>query len=71
MSFPLRELLDLLDLEPLEVNIYRGRNRDTAWYSVIDAEWPRVRFGFERWLDPENFDVDGRQRRALADCRAV
>jgi len=51
--------------------IVKGRNRDTAWYSVIDAEWPRVRFGFERWLDPENFDVDGRQRRALADCRAV
>jgi RimJ/RimL family protein N-acetyltransferase len=50
--------------------IVKGRNRDTAWYSVIDGEWPRVRAGFERWLDPANFDRDGRQRRTLADCRA-
>lgn len=50
--------------------VYKGRNRDTAWYSIVDAEWPRVRAGFERWLDAANFDRDGRQRRSLAQCRA-
>jgi RimJ/RimL family protein N-acetyltransferase len=50
--------------------IVKGRNRDTAWYSVIDSEWPRVRGGFERWLDTENFDAAGRQRRSLVACRA-
>ena len=49
--------------------IVKGRSRDTAWYSVIDGEWPRVRVGFERWLDARNFDATGRQRRTLADCR--
>ena len=49
--------------------IVKGRSRDTAWYSVIDGEWPRVRAGFERWLDAGNFDAAGRQRRTLADCR--
>ena len=49
--------------------IVKGRNRDTAWYSVIDGEWPRVRGGFERWLDAGNFDTAGRQRRTLVDCR--
>jgi len=49
--------------------VVKGRNRDTAWYSIIDAEWPRVREGFERWLDPANFDAAGSQRRDLADCR--
>ncbi|WP_207476561.1 GNAT family N-acetyltransferase [Arenibaculum pallidiluteum] len=50
--------------------VVRGRNRDTAWFSVIDREWPAVRRGFERWLDPSNFDAEARQRRSLADCRA-
>ena len=50
--------------------IVKGRNRDTAWYSVIDGEWPRLRQGFECWLEPGNFEPDGRQRRPLADCRA-
>jgi RimJ/RimL family protein N-acetyltransferase len=49
--------------------VYKGRNRDTAWYSILDAEWPRVRAGFERWLEPLNFDADGRQRMNLAQCR--
>jgi len=40
---------------------YKGRNRDTAWYSIIDAEWPAIRARFERWLSPENFDENGRQ----------
>jgi RimJ/RimL family protein N-acetyltransferase len=50
--------------------VYKGRNRDTAWYSILDAEWPRVRGGFERWLAADNFD-SGRQRRSLAQCRAT
>jgi RimJ/RimL family protein N-acetyltransferase len=50
--------------------VYKGRNRDTAWYSIVDAEWPRVRSGFERWLAPGNFDASGRQRRTLEACRA-
>jgi RimJ/RimL family protein N-acetyltransferase len=49
--------------------VYQGRNRDTDWFSVTDAEWPHVRAGFEAWLDDDNFDGAGRQRRSLADCR--
>jgi len=45
--------------------VYKGRNRDTAWYSVTDAEWPRLRAGYETWLDPANFDDAGRQRESL------
>lgn len=50
--------------------IYKNRNRDTAWFSIIDKEWPRIRAAFEAWLAPENFDAGGRQRRALAAIRA-
>ena len=49
--------------------IIKGRNRDTAWYSMLDAEWPTIRAGFERWLDPGNFGDQGRQRARLEDCR--
>ena len=45
--------------------VYKGRNRDTAWFSITDAEWPEVRAAQRAWLDPANFDADGRQRRAL------
>jgi len=45
--------------------VYKGRNRDTAWFSVIDAEWPERQTAFVAWLDPKNFDMDGRQRRPL------
>lgn len=45
--------------------VYKGRNRDTSWFSIIDAEWPRRRDEFERWLDPSNFDREGRQRTSL------
>jgi RimJ/RimL family protein N-acetyltransferase len=45
--------------------VVRGRNRDTAWFSMLDSEWPRIRAAFERWLDPANFDADGRQRSRL------
>lgn len=46
--------------------IVKGRNRDTAWYAMIDSEWPALKARFERWLDPENFGADGRQKSALA-----
>jgi len=46
--------------------VYKGRNRDTAWFSIIDAEWPALRAAFERWLDPANFDAAGRQRTSLS-----
>ena len=49
--------------------VYKGRNRDTAWYSIIDSEWPRIRTAFESWLDPANFSADGRQKRRLSDLR--
>lgn len=46
--------------------VYKGRNRDTAWYSILDREWPGLRAAFERWLDPGNFDAEGRQRESLS-----
>lgn len=49
--------------------VYKGRSRDTAWYSITDAEWPRLRAAFEAWLDPSNFHADGRQKRRLAQLR--
>lgn len=48
----------------------KGKNRDTAWFSMIDGEWPLIRAAFEAWLKPENFDADGRQIRRLEDIRA-
>jgi RimJ/RimL family protein N-acetyltransferase len=50
--------------------VYKGRSRDTAWYSIIAEEWPRVRAAFETWLHPDNFDDRGRQRRDLSTIRA-
>jgi len=43
----------------------KGANRDTAWFSMLDREWPRLREAYERWLDPANFDAEGRQRSRL------
>lgn len=51
--------------------VIKGRNRDTAWFSLLDREWPRARAAFDAWLDPANFDADGTQRRGLADLRAA
>ncbi len=45
--------------------VIKGRNRDTAWFSMLDHEWPDRKAAFEAWLDPANFDADGRQRTAL------
>ncbi len=52
-----------------QATVYKGRNRDTAWFSIIDGEWPALKQAFERWLDPANFDENGRQRRKLAELR--
>ena len=49
--------------------VTKGRSRDTAWFSITDAEWPRIRTAFAEWLDPGNFDASGRQRRSLAAIR--
>ena len=49
--------------------ISKGRNRDTAWYSMIDSEWPAIRAAFEAWLSPDNFTEDGRQKKSLVALR--
>ncbi|MBW7909146.1 MAG: GNAT family N-acetyltransferase [Kiritimatiellae bacterium] len=50
-----------------QATIYKGRNRDTAWYAIVDADWPALREAFGRWLDPANFDEAGQQRLRLSD----
>ena len=51
--------------------VIKGENRDTAWYSILDGEWPAAKAAFEAWLRPENFDAEGRQLRSLAELRVV
>src|SRR6478609_9712903 len=51
--------------------ITKGRNRDTDWFSVTDAEWPAVKAAHERWLDPANFDKDGTQLTSLSDLTTL
>jgi RimJ/RimL family protein N-acetyltransferase len=51
--------------------IVKGRNRDTAWFSMLDCEWPACKTGLEEWLNPANFDADGRQVRSLAAIRSA
>jgi hypothetical protein len=46
--------------------ITKGRNRDTAYFSMLDREWPGCKVNFERWLARDNFDATGRQRKSLA-----
>jgi RimJ/RimL family protein N-acetyltransferase len=48
--------------------IIKGRNRDTAWYAMLDGEWPDRKTAFEQWLSPENFDPEGRQIRRLGSA---
>lgn len=48
---------------------YKGRNRDTAWYSITDREWADLDKAFQRWLSPDNFDSNGRQRERLQEMR--
>ncbi len=49
-----------------QATVYKGRNRDTAWYAIIDREWPALDAAFRQWLDPANVDADGRQRVRLS-----
>ena len=51
--------------------IVRGRTRDTTWYAMIDEEWPALEAAYERWLDPANFDADGKQKTRLSDLTAA
>ncbi|MEM1342006.1 MAG: GNAT family protein, partial [Pseudomonadota bacterium] len=50
-----------------QADVVKGKNRDTAWYAAIDAEWPDLERAFEAWLDPGNFDVDGTQFSRLSN----
>ncbi|SSW69164.1 GNAT family N-acetyltransferase [Achromobacter agilis] len=49
-----------------QATVYKGRSRDTAWFSIVDGEWPALRAAYERWLSPDNFDAEGGQRQGLA-----
>lgn len=53
-----------------QCTMYKGRNRDTAWFSIIDADWPPLREAFSTWLAAENFDADGQQRTSLSELTA-
>jgi len=50
-----------------QATLYKGRTRDTAWFSIVDSEWPKLKQAYLAWLAPENFDEAGRQRRRLGD----
>ena len=50
--------------------VVKGENRDTAWYSIIDKEWPALKRAYQEWLDPANFAADGKQKRRLEEIRA-
>ncbi|WP_051560235.1 GNAT family N-acetyltransferase [Marinobacterium jannaschii] len=53
-----------------QATIYKGRNRDTAWFAIIDADWPALKAGFQRWLAADNFDSAGQQKHSLQQCMA-
>lgn len=52
-----------------QCNVFKNRNRDTAWFSIIDSEWPELKVKFEKWLDITNFDENGHQINSLGDIR--
>lgn len=47
--------------------VYKGRSRDTTWFSILDGDWPALEAGYEAWLSPDNFDADGQQKLRLQD----
>ena len=51
--------------------VVKGRNRDTAWYAMTDADWPKIAAGMQAWLEPQNFSAEGRQRQKLRDMIAA
>ncbi len=50
-----------------QATMYKGRNRDTAWYAMTDKDWPEIKAAFQAWLAPGNFDAQGKQRRRLGE----
>jgi hypothetical protein len=54
----------------IQAIVYKGRNRDTDWFSITDREWPEIRAAHEKWLAPQNFDMQGRQRLSLSALTA-
>ena len=52
-----------------QATLYKGRNRDTAWYAITDRDWPALKRAYEAWLDPANFDATGRQKTRLSEFR--
>ena len=54
-----------------QATVVKGRNRDTAWFAIVDAEWPNMQQAFERWLDPANFDATGNQMVSLDSMRTA
>lgn len=54
-----------------QMMVVKGRNRDSAWYSIIDREWPALQTAFQTWLASDNFTADGQQRRALSQLTAA
>jgi len=53
-----------------QATVYKARNRDTCWFSILDSEWPSLKSAFERWLDPQNFHATGGQRQSLSSLRS-
>ena len=51
--------------------VYKGRSRDTAWFAIIDSDWPKTAAAFQAWLSPGNFDASGRQKHSLAELRGA
>lgn len=51
-----------------QATMYKGRNRDTAWFSILDGDWPKLKARFEAWLQADNFDAHGQQIKRLQDC---
>jgi hypothetical protein len=49
-----------------QATLYKNRNRNTAWYSILDSEWPIIKKVFKKWLMAENFDADGNQKTSLS-----
>lgn len=49
-----------------QATMYRERNRDTAWFAIIDKDWPAIKAAYEQWLDPGNFDQQGKQKQSLS-----
>ena len=53
-----------------QATMVKGRNRDTAWFAILDRDWPKARAAFETWLSPENFDAEGLQKQSLSELTA-